>query len=118
MKSRASVAKCFHTNTQNLKSTIRHEGNDERNEKDKNKMTSHINLKEAAFQALGFPAKMSYEDRSKVRKMAGKFIRFTYLVDMIHTAGLALHFKNQLSLFISKLEESQSPSNLEILMTS
>ena len=60
---------------------------------------------------------MSYENRSRLRKLAGKFIRFAYLVDIIHTAGLALHFKTQLSEFISMLAESQCPSNLEIMMT-
>lgn len=49
--------------------------------------------------------------------MAAKFIRFSYLVDMIHTAGLALHFRNQLTSFITKIEESQLSEKLEILMT-
>lgn len=64
---------------------------------------THINLKDSAFQALGLPPKMSYENRSKARKMAANFIRFSYLVDMIHTSGLALHFRNQLNSFIKKI---------------
>lgn len=50
---------------------------------------------------------MSYENRSKLRKMAGKFIRFSYLVDMIHTAGLAHYFSIQLHTLIKNLEKSQ-----------
>lgn len=49
-------------------------------------------MKDSAFQALGFPPKMSYENRSKLRKLAGKFIRFSYLIDLIHTTGLATFF--------------------------
>ena len=33
--------------------------------------TTYLNAKDSAFQQLGFPPKMSYENRSKLRKMAG-----------------------------------------------
>ena len=59
--------------------------------------------KESAFQALGFPSKMSYEHRSKLRKEAGRFLRFSYLVDSLHLSCLAGIYSTQISDFIKKL---------------
>ena len=59
---------------------------------------------------------MSYENRSKLRKMAGSFIRFSYLIDMIHSAGLANYFQNQLNSFIEKLMNLQYDEDIEIIM--
>jgi hypothetical protein len=39
---------------------------------------------------------MSYEHRSQLRKLTGRFVRFSYLVDIIHLNGLANIFKTQL----------------------
>lgn len=63
--------------------------------------------KESAFQALGFPSKMSYEHRSKLRKETGKFLRFSYLVDNIHLSSLTELYTSQVQAFISHLEELQ-----------
>ena len=87
--SRVSVNRCFDESLKYLRATIKE------NEEHEEKVVTayaHVNQKDSAFQSLGFPAKMSYENRSKLRKMAGKLIRFSYLVDMIHTAGLAHYF--------------------------
>lgn len=65
------------------------------------------NGKDNAFRALGFPSKMPYENRSKLRKMAGRFVRFSYLVDLIYLNGLAGIFTQQVSWFIGTLEEIQ-----------
>ena len=59
---------------------------------------------------------MSYENRSRLRKMAGSFIRFSYLIDMIHSAGLANYFQNQLNSFIEKLMNLQYDEDIEIIM--
>ena len=55
---------------------------------------------------------MSYENRSKLRKLAGKFIRFSYLIDIIHTAGLAHYFSIQMNSLINGLDQSQNAENL------
>lgn len=60
--------------------------------------------KESAFQALGFPSKMSYEHRSKLRKETGKFLRFSYLVDNLHLSCLADLYSTQVNAFIARLE--------------
>lgn len=36
--------------------------------------------------------------------MAGNFIRFSYLIDMIHSAGLAYFFSHELSTFIDAVK--------------
>jgi hypothetical protein len=63
--------------------------------------------KENAFQAIGFPSKMSYEHRSKLRKETGKFLRFSYLIDSLHLSCLAELYSTQVHAFISRLEELQ-----------
>jgi hypothetical protein len=77
--------------------------------------TSYLNTKDNAFQELGFPPKMSYENRSKLRKMAGSFVRFSYLVDMIHTAGLANFYQSQLLSFVEKLSDLQYNNKIEVV---
>ena len=59
---------------------------------------------------------MSYENRSKLRKMAGSFIRFSYLVDMIYSAGLASSFQTQIGSFIQKLHTLQYNEKVEVIM--
>ena len=110
IESRVSVKKCFENNLENLKDTLK-----TRNISDeKSESSGYHNHKDNAFQTLGFPAKMSYEHRSKLRKMAGKFVRFSYLVDIIHTSSLAGVFQNQLDGFINRLEELQVDGNVKI----
>jgi dynein heavy chain len=84
------------------------------NNEDKNFAATSHNPKDNAFQVLGFPAKMSYEHRSKLRKMTGRFVRFSYLVDFIHLNGLASIFKNQIESFSSKLKTLQIESEVEV----
>jgi len=60
--------------------------------------------KEGAFQALGFPSKMTYEHRSRLRKETGRFLRFSYLVDSLHLTCLAGLYSSQVSAFITRLE--------------
>ncbi len=50
---------------------------------------------------------MSYEHRSKLRKLTGRFVRFSYLVDFLHLNGLASIFKTQIESFSSKLNNLQ-----------
>jgi hypothetical protein len=73
--------------------------------------------KESAFQALGFPSKMSYEHRSKLRKEAGRFLRFSYLVDSLHLSCLAGIYSTQVSDFIKKLEEYQLGEEVKLRAT-
>lgn len=35
------------------------------------------------FESLGFPSKISYSDRSVIRKKWSRFLRFSYLLDFI-----------------------------------
>ena len=100
--SRTSVRKCFENNLEELKETLK--GRSVCDDKMETGPTSHNNHKDKAFQVLGFPSKMSYEHRSKLRKMTAKFVRFSYLIDMIHTSSLSGIFQDQLFSFIKRLE--------------
>jgi len=35
------------------------------------------------FENLGFPSKITYSDRSTIRKKCSRFIRFSYLLDFL-----------------------------------
>lgn len=48
--------------------------------------------------------------------MAGNFIRFSYLIDMIHCASLAYFFSSELSAFIESIKESQIFQPAEIVL--
>jgi hypothetical protein len=50
---------------------------------------------------------MTYEHRSRLRKEAGRFLRFSYLVDSLHLSCLAGLYAGQVAAFISRLEEAQ-----------
>jgi len=50
---------------------------------------------------------MTYEHRSRLRKEAGRFLRFSYFVDSLHLNCLTGLYNSQVSAFISRLEELQ-----------
>ena len=60
---------------------------------------------------------MSYEHRSKLRKLTGRFVRFSYLVDILHLNGLATIFKTQIFNFTEKLTNLQISNDIRILYT-
>jgi hypothetical protein len=60
---------------------------------------------------------MTYEHRSKLRKEAGRFLRFSYLVDSIHLSCLAGLYSGQVSAFISRLEEYQLGESVKLRQT-
>ncbi len=53
------MKKCFEENLRNLKGNMIEKEKEDQEEKTPN-ITTHINLKDSAFQALGFAPKMSY----------------------------------------------------------
>ena len=48
-----------------------------------NDQQQHPRYKETAYENLGFPDNMTYEDRSELRKECSRFLKFSYLVDFI-----------------------------------
>jgi len=54
----------------------------------KNENGNFPRYKETAYENLGFPDNMSYEDRSELRKECCKFIKFSYLIDFVTLSSL------------------------------
>lgn len=52
-------------------------------EESKNDQQNLPMYKETAYENLGFPDNMTYEQRSELRKECSRFIKFSYLVDFI-----------------------------------
>ena len=104
-ESRAVVRKCFEGRLAELRENIKRKTGEEKGSVPHS--TSVQSPKESAFQALGFPSKMTYEHRSRLRKEAGRFLRFSYLVDSLHLSCLAGLYAGQVAGFIAKLEEAQ-----------
>jgi dynein heavy chain len=50
--------------------------------------SNKANRRDNAYEQLGFGLKMSYEDRSELRKECSKFVRFSYLVDFVFQQAL------------------------------
>lgn len=61
-------------------------------------------LKESAYENLGFSDNMNYEQRSELRKMCTKFLRFSYLVDFLAMESLSYIFKHSVSELEIKLK--------------
>jgi len=59
-------------------------------------------LKESAYENLGFPDNMSYEQRAELRKECSKFLRFTYLIDFLALEGLLNVYKYSVNELISQ----------------
>ena len=102
-ESRGVVRKCFESRLADLREQMKRNAGEDRGSLSPKGSTAGQSAKEDAFQALGFPAKMSYEHRSKLRKEAGRFIRFSYLVDSLHLSSLAGLYSNQVNSFIARL---------------
>ena len=59
----------------------------------KNNTQNFFRVKENAYESLGFPDSMNYEQRSELRKECSRFLRFSYLVDFIALESLRLVYR-------------------------
>ena len=66
-ESRAVVRKCFENKLAELRENMKKKAGEEKSAA-QHSITGSQSPKESAFQALGFPSKMTYEHRSKLRK--------------------------------------------------
>jgi dynein heavy chain len=60
--------------------------------------------KETAYENLGFPDNMTYEQRSELRKECSKFIKFSYLVDFIALNSLKNIYQFSVQELLTELE--------------
>ena len=61
--------------------------------------------KETAYENLGFPDNMTYEQRSELRKECSRFIKFSYLVDFIALNSLKNIYQLSVQELLTELEE-------------
>lgn len=63
-------------------------GGDFFDKKGRTDSSNKANRRNNAYEVLGFVFTMKYEERSELRKLCSKFVRFSYLVDFIFQQSL------------------------------
>jgi dynein heavy chain len=71
---------------------------------------------ENKFEALQFPAGMTYAHRSSLRKECTRFLRFAYLVDFLSLESLTHIYINSLEQMIDRLNDLNSDVDMDTIM--
>ena len=81
----------------------------------KNENQNQYRLKESAYDQLGFPDNMSYEQRSELRKECSRFLRFSYIIDFIAMESLVNVYRDSVLELLEGFEDLVNQKDMTII---
>ncbi|KAL4487471.1 hypothetical protein ABPG72_006991 [Tetrahymena utriculariae] len=102
-KCRTIVKSGFDESLNELRRNVYMANNEEDYQNSRKQNQNFFRLKESAYENLGFSDNMNYEQRSELRKVCTKFLRFSYLVDFLAMESLSNIFKYSVAELENKL---------------